>query len=72
VPVAFIQIAPSGVWADSSTDADTCIGNVRTYGVAPRGGVGDVRMPINPGFAVPSGYSLDVYSAGVAAYVYKA
>jgi hypothetical protein len=35
-----------------------------TSGEAPQGTVGNVAIPVSPGYVVPSGYSIDVFYAG--------
>jgi hypothetical protein len=56
-----------GVFADSASDA--CAGgSAIVAGDAPGGQVGDVAIPLVPGFVVPSGYRIDVTGVGIGGY----
>jgi hypothetical protein len=58
------------VYADPPAYGGGCDQYFMTSGVAPGGTVGNVVIPIVPGYVVPSGYYIDVYSQGLDAEVY--
>jgi hypothetical protein len=68
---------PSGGYANASAfevtadgPSTTCAdGPLITIGAAPDGTVGNVAIPLVPGYVVPSGYSIDTATAGMSAVI---
>jgi hypothetical protein len=58
------------VFADTAAFGDCGLGSVITNGVAPGGTVGNVAVPIVPGYVVPSGYALDADATGFTGVVW--
>jgi hypothetical protein len=75
-PIAYSN--PSGVYggsyfivrSDSSGNAGSCEGPSMADGEAPGGTVGNVAIPLVPGYVVPSGYAIDVYTQGLSADIW--
>lgn len=56
--------------ADKVTAGCGHLGPTITSADAPAGGVGNVSIPITPGYVVPSGYELDASADSMQTYVY--
>jgi hypothetical protein len=55
--------------ADNPSQTD-CQGDIATLGTPPGGLVGNIDISLTPGYVFPSGYGVDAYVAGMAAFVY--
>jgi len=58
------------LYADGPSDACGGSSNIITTGEAPGANVGNVAIPLIPGYVIPSGYKVDADGNGIDAYVY--